>query len=256
MMLKRLLIVLTLFFLLIACSSRKNLSQMPSEVKWQRAENFFNRKKFNRAVPYYEQLIFERSSIYTAEAQFKLGECHFNMKKYIEAIFEYQELLRLFPDHKNAADAQFKIGVSFARLAGSAHHDQTETERAIDAFTIFGERYPTDPRLAEAFKFIADMQMILIEKVYRNGYIYFKMKDYPASQLYLNEIMRLGNRNDLEKKSAYYNALIHIDRREHESAKLYVAHLTEHFPNSREQIRATRRLSRIDSKLWHLLYLY
>ena len=255
-MLKKILFVFIISLIVISCSSNKSLANLPSEVKWQRAENFYNKKRYNKAIPYYEQIIFERSSIYTAEAQFKLGECHYNMKKYIEAIFEYQELLRLFPEHSHASNAQYKIGVSYAMLANSAHLDQSETERAIDAFTIFGERYPLDERQPQAIKIIADMQTILIKKTYLNGYIYFRMKDYPASQLYLNEIMRLGNRNEIEKKSAYYNALIHIDRREKEPAEQFVKHLAEYFPNSKEHKSATKRLSRMNSKLWHLIYMY
>jgi outer membrane protein assembly factor BamD len=232
------------------------MANMPSEVKWQRAEAYFAKKKYHKAVPFYEQLVFERSSIYTADAQYKLGDCHFNRKRFADAIFEYSEFMRLFPDHSRAADAQFQIGLSYVRLSMSPHFDQSETERAIDIFTIFGEKFPLDPRVSEGYAHITNMQMKLITKIYQNGYIYFKMKDYPAAQLYLNEIMALGNRNDLEKKSAYYNALIHIDRREGSEATRYIEHLKTHFPDSRELRSTEKRFSRMHSKIWHLLYLY
>jgi outer membrane protein assembly factor BamD len=253
-MLKRLAFILLVVVVLYGCSANKSIAHLPSDVKWQRAESFFQARKFHRAIPYYEQLVFERNSIYTADAQFKLGECHFHRKKFIDAIFEYQELLRLFPDHRLAADTQFRIGQAYVRLSQSPHFDQLETERAIDAFTIFSEKFPADPRISEAYRYIAEMQMVLIEKIYLNGYIYFMMRDYPSAQLYLGEIIALGNRNDFEKMAVYYNALIHIDRRERAEAVVFVKHLEDHFPNSKEHIKATRRLARIDSRLWRMLY--
>ena len=255
-MYKRMFYILCITLILCACSKNKSLAHLSSETKWNTAERYYNQGKYPKAVPYYEQLIFERSSIYTADAQYKLGECHFNTKKYVDAIFEYQELLRLFPDHRLAPDAQFKIGESYVKLSNSPHFDQTESERAIEAFTIFGERYINDPRISQANQYIARMQLRILEKVYLNGYIYFKMKDYPASQLYLNEIITLGNRNELEKKSVYYSALIHIDRREGAEATRLVNHLGVYFPHSREYKSTVKRLARMNSRLWHLLYMY
>jgi len=252
---KTLLLTLILFSL-FACSSNKGIANLPSETKWQLAETHFNNGKYHKAAPYYEQLIFERSSLFTADAQFKLGECHFRRKKYVEAIFEYQELLRLFPEHRLAPDAQYQIGVAYSKISLSPHHDQTETEQAIEAFTIFSEKYPNDARNRDAIKIVNEMQMKLIRKTFQNGYIYWKMKDYPSAQLYLKEIIALGNRDDLEKRAAYYNALIHIDRREEADATQYVNHLGQYFADSSEHKSATTRLSRIHSKLWNFLYFY
>jgi outer membrane assembly lipoprotein YfiO len=250
-------ILILLILLAPGCArNRKSLANVPSEVKWQRAEAYFAKKKYHKAVPFYEQLVFERSSIYTADAQFKLGDCHFHRRKFADAIFEYSEFMRLFPDHVRAPDAQFQIGLAYTRLSMPPHFDQTESERAIDIFTIFSEKFPLDPRVSEAYAHIAVMQMRLITKTYQNGYIYYKMKDYPAAQLYLNEIIALGNRDDLERKAAFYNALIHIDRRESVEATRFIEHLRTHYPDSRELKSTERRFARMNSKIWHLLYLY
>jgi len=248
--------IIALTLIIPACSSNKNLANLPSETKWQRAEAFFNQEKYHKAAPYYEQLIFERNSIYTAEAQYKLGECHFRRKRYTDAIFEYQELLRLFPEHRLAPDAQYQIGIAYTKISLSPHLDQTETENAINAFNTFAEKYPSDPRNKDIPKYISDMQYKLITKTFQNGYIYWKMKDYPAAQLYLKEIIALGNRDELEKKSAYFNALIHIDRMEEPEARQFVEHLERYFADSNECKSAQTRLTRIHSKLWNFLYFY
>ena len=242
---------------LTSCSKNKTIARLPSEVKWQTAENYFNRGRYTRAMPYYQQLVFEKSSVYTADAQFKLGECYFRRKSkenLVDAIFEYQEMLRLFPEHRLAPDAQFRIGEAYAMLSLSPEFTQDESERAIENFTRFIEKYPQDSRVAEAYRHIANMQLKIIEKKFLTGYIYFKMKDYPASQHYLNEIISLGNRNELEKKSVFYNAIIHIERREKSEAIAAIEHLDRHFPNSRETKRAHMRFKRIDNRFYRFIY--
>ena len=251
---KLFMVVMSIF--IVSCSSHKSLANLPSSVKWERAEDFYNREKFNKAIPYYQQLIFERSSVYTAEAQFKLGECYFNIKKYIDAIFEYQELLRLFPDNLLAVDAQYRIGEAYVKLSLKPELTQEDSHRAIDNFTRFIEKYPQDSRIPEAYKHIADMQIKLIEKTFKNGYIYFKIKDYPASQLYLSDIIELANRNELEKKSVYYNAIIHIDRKEEAEALNSIDHLKRYFPESKELKVAEKRFKRMNSWFWRMVYFY
>ena len=248
--------IMVIFILLVSCSSHKSLANLPSGVKWERAEDFYNREKFNKAIPYYQQLIFERSSIYTADAQYKLGECYFNTKKYIDAIFEYQELLRLFPDNLLAADAQYRIGEAYVKLSLKPDLTQEDSQRAIDNFERFLEKYPQDNRKSEALKHITDMQIKQIEKTFKNGYIYFKIKDYPASQLYLSEIIELGNHNELEKKSVYYNAIIHIDRKEAADALNSIDHLKTYFPESKELKTAEKRFKRMNSWFWRMVYFY
>ena len=252
--------LLTLFlisFFVASCSNNQAIVRMPSEEKWRNAEENFNKGKYHRAIPFYEQLVLERSSIYVADAQFKLGECYFNRGKrddLVDAIFEYQEFLRLFADHRLAPDALYRLAQSYAKLSLSADYTQDDTNRAIEHFVRFIERHPLDSRVDDARIFITELQFKLIEKVYLTGYIYFKMKDYPAAELYLNEIIDLRNRDDLEKMSMYYIALIHIDRQESEKAQEAINHLKNHFPDSKETQKAEIRYGRMYSKFFRMIY--
>jgi len=244
--------------LLVGCTgSQKYMRRLSSEQKWANAERHFNRGKMNRAIPYYQQIVFERSSVYVAEAQFKLGEAYFqrrNRDSFVDAIFEYQEFLRLFPEHRLSADAQFRIGESYIRLSLGPELTQDESLRAIESFTRFIEKYPFDSRVPEAIAHINNMQFRQLEKIFRTGYIYYKIKDFPSSQLYLNEIIRLGNRNDLERRAAFFNALIHIQRQEEEEALASLEHLRAHFPDTRELRRAERRFRRMNNIVYRLWY--
>jgi outer membrane protein assembly factor BamD len=256
---KNSLYIIILILFLSACAGGSTARRLCSDQQWERAERLFNRGRYARAIPYYQQLVFERSSVHTAEAQFKLGESFFRRRgreNYIDAIFEFQELLRLFPDSRWAPDAQFRIAQSYERLSLPPELTQEDTNRSIEHFIRFIERNPTDPRVPEAQEYIRDLQLKLIEKIFLTGRIYYRMRDYSAAELYLNHVIALGNRNTLEKRAIYFLALVHINRQDEENALIALEHLHTYFPDTREARRAQRRFNRMNSLFFRIVYYF
>ena len=238
--------VLTLL-ILAGCSANKGLNTIPASVKWDKAEAYYNKKKYEKAIPIYEQLVLERSSVYTADAQFKLAESYFNCKKYVEAVTEYQLLLNLFPDYKDISSAKFMIGVAYYKQGLSPHYTQDETNKAIDAFQVFIDKYPGDKRRSDAYDYIQKCQKKLLEKKYLAGYIYYKIDDYSSALLYFDEIITLNNKDELELKSLYYSGNIYYERKEHDKLFEVQERLREDFPESKELqkiIKKTVKLSK------------
>ncbi|MBP7562777.1 MAG: outer membrane protein assembly factor BamD [Candidatus Cloacimonetes bacterium] len=249
MKMKALLIALIALFVLIGCSANKGLNTTPASEKWDKAETFYQKKKYEKAIPLYEQLVLERNSVYTADAQFKLAESYFYSKKYVEAVTEYQLLLSLFPDYKDISSAQFMIGVAYYKQGLNPHYTQDETNKSIDAFQVFIDKYPWDKRRSDAYDYIQKCQRKLLEKKYLAGYIYYKIDDYSSALLYLDEIIALNNKDELELKSLYYSGLIHYER--HESDKLYEIQerLRQDFPESKELQKIIRKTVKLSKKM-------
>jgi len=241
---KRALIVLIIAVALFGCS-RNNIRVQTVDKKMELAENYFSRGKYNRAVEYYQDVVFERRSIHTAKAQFYLAESYFKMKRYEEAVVEYKELIRLFPDYSAINTAYFKIGEANWKQALSAHYAQTETIAAIDALNEYLERFPFDDNRNKAIELINQASYRLLEKRFQNGYIYYRLVDYSAALMYFDEIIELGNRNELDKRSRYYSALIYIERKDKDNARKMMISLQEHYSSTAETRKITRRYNRV-----------
>jgi len=231
---KLLLSLIFLSILLGACSSNKIFESMPVAEKMKTGNELFDRKKYSKAIPYYTAVAFEKNSAYTAEAQAKIAECYFRQNKFIDAIFEYEELIRIFPDYEDISLAYFQIGVCHFERSLSPHYSQEETNSAIAAFEIFIEKFPFDRKKTEAIEYINKCHFKLLEKKYYNGYAYFKAFDYSAALMYFDEIIELGNINDLDKNSIYYSSRIYIVRKDKENAFKMSEKLNERYPNSKE----------------------
>ncbi len=241
---KRIIYLLTLLVILaVGCS--KNIDNRPAEEKMADADAFFAKKKYAKAAILYQDIIFERTTLLTSVAQMKLADCYFADDKFYDARLEYEQMIKLFPDNENIADAYYKIGVCYFEESLPAHYTQEETNSAINAFTVFLDKFPNDPRKDDAIKYIQDCQFKLLEKKYENGRIYFKMEDYSGALLYLQEIMDLGNSNELDMNSHLFAGQIYKHWEQYDVAKAHLAVVMDRYPDTKAAKKARKVLMKI-----------
>jgi outer membrane protein assembly factor BamD len=204
------------------------------ELTMQKADAYFNAKKYAKAYPLYQQVVFERNSSIAADAQMKLAQSYFYLHRFLDAEIEYEQMMKLFPDYHDINLAYYQIGVCYLELSPNPQYSQEDSQKAIDAFQAFIDKFPNDPLRQEAVDNLQKAQYKLLEKEYNNGYIYYKMADYSAALLYFNEITALGNVDKLERMSLYYSAKIYIAQKNWLMAKQMFETLQKDFPKSKE----------------------
>jgi len=241
--------IVFLFLLIIfmfGCSKNKLYQNLPVAEKMKIANAFFDRGKYHKAIPLYSDIAFERNSILTAEAQMKLAECYFLQNKFMDARFELEEMIRLFPDYENISNAYYKIGICFYEESLNPHYTQEETERAIDAFEIFLEKFPFAENRDKAVEFIQKCHYKLLKKKYNNGYAYYKLYDYSSALMYFNEIIELGNQDKLDRMSLFYSTKIYIFRKNNENALKTAGALSMRYPDSKEVEKINKLLKKLN----------
>ena len=242
---KKTLFLIIVLLILLGCGSNKISKTMPVEKKMEIANELLESEKYNKAIPYYTAVVFERNSVYTPIAQMKLSDCYFNQNKFTEARFEYQELIRLFSDYKDIGRAYFQLGICYFNETQSPHYTQEETYRAISAFETFIEKFPFDSLKKEAIDYIQQCRYKLLMKSYYNGLAYYKLYDYSAALMYFDEIIELGNSNEPDRMSLYYATKIYLERDDFEKAKLTGQKLISRYPQTKEAEKITSELEKI-----------
>jgi outer membrane protein assembly factor BamD len=175
----------------------------------------------------------------------KLADCYFEDKNYLDARLEYEQMIKLFPDNQNIADAYYRIGICYFEESLPSHYTQEETNAAIKSLNVFLDKFPQDSRKDTAIKTIQDCQYKLLEKTYENGRIYFKMSDYSGALLYLEEIMDLGNDNVLDRNSHLIAGQIYFKWNEWDKSKAHFADVIQRYPESKEAKKAKKYLLKI-----------
>ena len=240
---KYLLLIMLIVICLFSCSSNK--TQLSTEAKLKNADELYAKGKYSRAAVIYEEISFERKSAATAYATMQVADCYFMMHKFAEARLRYEQFISSFPDHEKVADAYFRIGECFFEESRPPQYDQTDTINCIEAFRTFIDRYPSDPRYNKAIEYIQKCQYKLLEKDYLTGYLYYKMKDYSSALMYFDEIIALGNLDELEQKSLYYSAKLHLHQKNYDKAKASYERLLNRYPDSKEAKKLKNKFKKL-----------
>ena len=205
---KKFLFILLLAF--VACAHKIPISEMNTAQKVAVANSLMAKEKYHSALEIYEKVIFEcRGDTVFKKVQYQLANCYFHQKLYKDAIFEFEEFLRLFPISQYSEDAEYKIGLCSMKMSLASHLDQTETKNAIKQFENFLVKYADSEKREKVKKLLKQCKNKLLNKKYENGYIYYKMGYYNAALMYLTEILDENISGDIDRKTLLLAAKIY-----------------------------------------------
>ena len=118
------------------------------------------------------------------DAQFYVGESHFQREEYLLGAEAYQTLRRNFQSSPLASLAQYKTALCYYNLAPKSSLEQKYTLRAIDELQSFIEYNPKDTLVADAAAKIKELDTRLAKKLYDTAVLYTKMEYYKSAALY------------------------------------------------------------------------
>lgn len=198
------------------------------------ADELYQRKKYQKARDAYEIITYmSKGDTLVKRAQYQLANCYYNMRLYEDAIYEYEQLMRLFPYSQYNEDANYKIGTSWFKLSYPPAYDQEETKNALQQFNHFIAQYPKSDKIEKVNKMRTTCLNKLLEKKYLNAHIYYMMGYYNASLMYINEIFDENIRGEIEEKALELAAKIYIKKENWDKLVLVGEQLSIEYPENR-----------------------
>ncbi len=185
-----LLLVFSLALMLSSCTSNQPKVVTNFNETYQKALTAFNKKKWEKASELFTLVVINSpGSDMADDAQFYLGECHFNRKDYLLAISEYQKLTERYPYSPLVEDALYKIALAQFKNAPDYQLDQEYTLKALDSFQEFIESYPNSKHRQDAENNIVAIRNRLARKLYETGRLYRKLREWEAAIFYLDKML-------------------------------------------------------------------
>lgn len=109
-----------------------------ADIYWEEAAKLYNEKQYDKALAYFQKILFEFPSASVApQASFYRAESFFLMEKYAEAVPALQNFIQYYPDDPSRSQAMFHLAVSYFNLA--------DYVKAGESFRAFAEQFPDDP---------------------------------------------------------------------------------------------------------------
>jgi outer membrane protein assembly factor BamD len=247
----------TLFFLLTAvfasCTSSYNKVLKSDDIglKYQKAQEYFEKKDYNRALPLLEDLLnYYRGTTQAEKVYWMLSYTYYQLKDYQLAAYQFSTFALAYPLSSYTEEAMFLNAYCLYLDSPDKQLDQSNTIGAISAFKNFSDRFPESKHMEEVNKYIDQLTARLEAKAIDNAMLYYNIQDYKAAIWSIRNVLAqypaTQERERLEfyiVKSAYQMAENSVQNKQVErysNTLQYYSEFKEHFPASKYDAEASR----------------
>ena len=187
--------ILFLVFAILASSCSRQYDKVfksnDMEAKIKLANQLYEKKKYEKAIPLYEQLLtILKGQKSVDDIYFKYAESHYLNGSYELAAFYLRSFYNTYPNSEFAEQASFDEAMCYLKQSPRYSLEQVSTQKAIDGFQDFVNRYPKSTKMEQANAKIDELRAKLRKKSYESAYLYYKIGEYHAASVALANFLK------------------------------------------------------------------
>ncbi|MBR1808451.1 MAG: outer membrane protein assembly factor BamD [Paludibacteraceae bacterium] len=173
-------ILMLVLVLATSCGEyQKLLKSADPELKYEKAIEYFNQKKYSKALTLFDDIsTYYKGTERSEDVLNYLSRCYYGQKDYTSAAEYYQIYIRNYPKGRYITEARFMLGHCYYLDSPDARLDQAVTRNAITHLTEFVELYPESEYAAQAYEEIDAMNNKLAQKEYYSAKLYYNLGTY------------------------------------------------------------------------------
>jgi len=205
---------------------------------------FYNRKKYDRAIPLFEQLVPAMAGTsrqpelyyYYAWSRYMMGEL-------VSSAFYFEDFSQKFPSNEHATECEWMVAKCYYRLSDPHYLDQTYTDKAIAQLQLFLSRNPKSDYEEDCMGYLNDLRERKAKKAFEQAKLYYNLGYFKAAvkafEVMISEYPDSDFREEsqfLLFKSAYSLAGVSTDRRKverYQEAGVFYERFAKKFPESK-----------------------
>jgi outer membrane protein assembly factor BamD len=180
----------------------KILKNPDPEYKLRMAEQYFVKKKYNKAQVLYEDVMpYFKTGKEFENIYYKYAYCAYNQKDYFNAENLFKTFLEIFPNSPRSEEVDYMRAYSFYQQSPKPELDQTNTIKAMGMMQTFINTHPGSARIKEANEIIDICRQKLEIKDNQSAQLYFDMGQFRAAGVSFTNL--LDNYPDSPKADEY-----------------------------------------------------
>jgi len=239
-----------MFSIFVLCGPKVKITKdMTALQRFEAAKKLIKYHKYYQAQTELDKLRYQlMGTEYIDQILFYLGEAYRLNKDYPEALVNYQNLVRDYPNSSYSARAQYYIGLCYKEMSLKPELDQEYTQKAISSFKDLIELFPQNEYQDSAKIQINLLQNKLAEKSFKNGKFYFKIEKYNSAEIYFKDIILNYYNSEWIDDAFFYLALTYLKENKKEDAKALFQRIISEYKNSKYINEAKKYLKLLSEK--------
>ncbi len=110
-----------------------------------------------------------------------LAKSYFEEQDYLMSAYYYERYALTYPTSSQIEYAYFHDAVCYYNMSPAVTLDQTYTEKAIQAFQMYINKFPNGAYISESNEYIGKLRNKLEEKAFKNSKIFYDLEEYKAA---------------------------------------------------------------------------
>lgn len=172
-----------LAFAVTGCSDYQQvLNSDDTEKKFEKGKALYNDEEYQKALTLFDDIIsYYRGSKRGQKIAYYYAYCHFGVGSYKVAAFRFKNYYKTYSRSDKAEDALYMNAFCLYKQSPRVELDQQTTQKAINAFQLFIEKYPNSKRVADCNQYLDKLRGKLQQKAYDKAYLWYQILDYKAA---------------------------------------------------------------------------
>jgi outer membrane protein assembly factor BamD len=163
-------------------SYQKVLKSTDQELKLAKAKEYFQRERYDRAMPLFEELIqVRKGQSDISELYYYYAHCYYGLNDYLIAGFHFKQIATNYFSSPYAEECLYMAAYCNYQLSPVSSLDQTYTLLAIESFQLFINTYPASSRVPQCNALMDELWLKLQKKALDSAMLYFKIGQYEAA---------------------------------------------------------------------------
>lgn len=189
----RKLFVIVLLFFAASCSReyQKLLKSTDYNAKYEAGMSYYQEEDYFRAKELLEPLF----SIYKGTDKgevvlYHLAHSYLKLEDYMWAGYYFKTYTITFPTGSYIEDCEYYVAFCYFQESPRYNLDQEYTQKAVDAFQTFLNKYPNSERKESCNTYIDQLHHKLERKAYENAKLYYTTMDYKSAVIALKNMLK------------------------------------------------------------------
>ena len=186
------LISLLLVGLITGCSEyQKVLKSTDLNLKLEKANEYYAKKNYYKALPLYEELVsIYRGTSTAEEVYYKYAYCEYYLMDLYLASYRFENFNKTFPNSKYREECTFMAAYCDYLMSPKSSLEQSSTYDAIRKLQLITEQYPNSKYADSSEVLLDELRFKLETKAFDNAYLYYKTEYYESAVTAFKNVLK------------------------------------------------------------------
>jgi outer membrane protein assembly factor BamD len=219
---------------ILSCSTDKAAvkdSPLVPDVEMKKANELIDGGYYEEAREILEKIrVNDTAGDYAILARLRVADTYYEDESYEEAVVEYESFLDIYPYHKYASYAQYKLAMCYFKRVKTVDVSYSWASRALSEFRKLQQTYPRNPYMNIIDNRVQSCQNVLAEYEYYVGNFYFEKGSYEAAIGRFDGLVDTYPVSSIVPEAIYYSGLSHENLGQREKATEKLSLLIQQYP--------------------------